>query len=125
MNNTTRYHLGLLLLRIGFAGMMLTHGIPKLLKLLSGNFEFGDPIGLGEPVSLVLAVLGEAICPLLIIVGFKTRWAAIPAFLTMGVAAFIVHGDDPFASKEKALLYLVGFLVIALLGAGKYALDKN
>ncbi|MCW8981140.1 MULTISPECIES: DoxX family protein [Altibacter] len=125
MTNTTRYHLGLLLLRIGFAGMMLTHGIPKLMKLLGGNFEFGDPIGLGEPISLVLAVIGEAICPLLIIVGFKTRWAAIPAFLTMGVAAFIVHADDPFASKEKALLYLVAFLVIALLGAGKYSLDRN
>ena len=125
MTNTTRYHLGLLLLRIGFAGMMLTHGIPKLMKLLGGNFEFGDPIGLGEPISLVLAVIGEAICPFLIIVGFKTRWAAIPAFLTMGVAAFIVHADDPFASKEKALLYLVAFLVIALLGAGKYSLDRN
>ena len=125
MTTSTRYHLGLLVLRICFSGMMLTHGIPKLLNLVKGNLDFGDPIGIGEPASLVLAVIGEAICPLLIIIGFKTRWAAIPAFITMGVAAFIVHADDPFGSKEKALMYLVAFLVIALLGAGKYSIDKK
>ena len=119
------YHIGLLLLRFGMGGMMLTHGIPKLMNLVQGNMDFGDPIGVGPSLSLILTVLAEAICPLLIIIGFKTRLATIPAIIAMAVAAFIVHGADPFGTKEKALLYLFGFVVIALTGAGKYSVDKR
>ena len=125
MNNANNHNIGLLLLRIGFGGMMLTHGIPKLLKMLSGDFAFGDPIGIGEPASLVLAVLGEVIFPILVIIGFKTRLSAIPVIITMAVAAFIVHAADPLGTKEMAILYLFGFTVIALLGAGKYSVDKK
>lgn len=125
MNNSTNYNVGLLLLRVGFSGFMLTHGIPKLLKMLSGDFSFGDPIGLGEPVTLVLAILGEVLFPILIIIGFKTRIAAIPVIITMAVAAFVVHATDPLGTKEMALLYLIAFIVIALLGAGKYSVDRK
>lgn len=125
MNTSTNYNLGLLLLRLGFGGMMLTHGIPKMMKMLSGDFSFGDPIGIGEPASLVLAVLGEVVFPILVIIGFKTRLSAIPVIITMAVAAFIVHAADPFGTKEMALLYLIGFIAIAVLGAGKYSVDRK
>jgi len=122
---TSTYHIGLLLLRLGFSGLMLTHGLPKLMNLVQGNLEFSDPLGIGAVPSLILTVIGEAICPLLIIIGYKTRLAAIPAAITMAVAAFIVHGADPIGTKEKALLYLFAFVVIALTGAGKYSADKK
>lgn len=125
MNNPNNHNIGLLLLRIGFGGMMLTHGIPKLLKMISGDFSFGDPIGIGEPASLVLAVLGEVLFPILVIIGFKTRLSAIPVIITMAVAAFIVHAADPLGIKEKAILFLIGFIAITLLGAGKYSVDKK
>ncbi|PKA84556.1 putative oxidoreductase [Ulvibacter sp. MAR_2010_11] len=125
MSNATRYNIGLLLLRLSFSALILLHGIPKLIELLQGNFEFGDPLGMGEAASKVLAVIGEVICPILIIIGYKTRWAAIPTIITMGVVAFIVQAADPIGAKEKALLFLFGFLVIALLGAGKYSIDKK
>jgi putative oxidoreductase len=105
--------------------MMLFHGLPKFQKLIAGNFEFGNPLGIGAAPSLFLAVIGEFVCPILIIIGFKTRWAAIPAAITMFVAAVIVHGEDPFGTKEKALFYLVAFLTIALLGTGKFSIDKK
>lgn len=122
---TSTYHAGLLVLRLGMSGLMLTHGLPKFMNLVQGNMDFGDPIGIGSTLSLILTVIGEAICPLLIIIGFKTRLAAIPTIITMAVAAFIVHGADPIATKEKALLYLVGFIVIALTGAGKFSVDRG
>ncbi len=125
MNNSTNYNLGLLLLRVGFGGMMLTHGIPKLLKMISGDFSFGDPIGIGEPASLVLAVLSEVLFPILVVIGFKTRLSSIPVIITMAIAAFIVHAADPLETKEKAILFLIGFIAIALLGAGKYSVDKK
>ena len=125
MQSTVLKNIGLALLRIAPSAMMLVHGMPKLQKLISGNFEFGDPLGIGAAPSLFLAVIGEVICPLLIIIGFKTRWVAIPAAITMGVAAFIVHGADDFATQEKALLYLFFFLAIMLLGPGKFSVDRK
>lgn len=119
------HNFGLLILRIAFSGMLLTHGIPKLLKLLSGNFEFGDPIGIGAPASLILAVLGEVIFPILVIIGFKTRLATIPIIITMAVAAFVVHANDPIGTKEKAILFLIAFISIALVGPGKFSIDKK
>ena len=47
----------------------------------------------------------------------------MPPVITMLVAAMVIHGADPFAKKEFALLYFFGFLAITLLGAGKYSLD--
>src|SRR5690606_1891016 len=125
MNNSTNYNLGLLLLRVGFGGMMLTHGFPKLMKMLSGDFSFGDPIGIGETTTLILAVLAEVVFPILVIIGFKTRFSAIPVIITMAVAAFVVHAADPFGTKEMSLLYLFAFGAIALLGAGKYSVDRK
>ena len=115
--------LGLLVLRIGFAGMMLTHGIPKINSLFESPIKFADPIGLGETTSLILTIIGEVVAPILILVGFKTKIASIPAIITMFVAAFIVHASDPIDVKEKALLYLFSFLVVFFTGAGKYSID--
>lgn len=117
--------LGMLILRVGVSALMLTHGIPKLLKLFNGDFDFPDPIGWGSTISLIAAVIGEAIAPMLIIVGYKTRISAILAAGTMAVAAFIVHAGDPIGTKEKALFYLIAFISIAVMGAGGYSLDRK
>lgn len=117
--------IGLAFFRIAISAMMLTHGLPKFQNLISGNFEFGDPIGIGATPSLFLAVIGEFICPILIIIGFKTRLSAIPTAITMGVAAFIAHGADDFGTKEKALLYLVSFITIIMVGPGKFSVDRK
>ncbi len=125
MKNNLLIHLGLALLRIVPAAFMLSHGYPKLQKLISGNMEFANPLGIGQGPSLFLTVVGEFICPLLIIIGFKTRWAAIPTAIVMLVAAFVVHGSDPFGTKELALVYALVFIVIFLLGPGKYSVDRK
>lgn len=125
MKNPLIKDIGLAFFRIAVSAMMLTHGLPKFQKLISGNFEFGDPIGIGATPSLFLAVIGEFICPILIILGFKTRLMAIPTAITMAVAAFIVHGGDDFGTKEKALFYLVAFVTIILVGPGKFSVDKK
>jgi putative oxidoreductase len=113
----------LAILRVSFSGMMLTHGIPKINMLVENASGFPDPIGIGSTASLVLAIIGEVVAPLFVLIGFKTRIAAIPVVITMAIAGFVVHINDDFASKEKALLYLSAFIVIALVGAGRYSVD--
>ena len=43
---------------------------------------------------------------------------------TMCVALFVVHGDDPFAVKELAAIYLSVFVLMYISGPGDYALDR-
>jgi len=123
MLRTNYNDLALFILRIGFGGMMLIrHGIPKLDKL-SDPSGFPDPLGVGSTISLILCLIGEFLAPVLIIIGLKTKMASIPAFITMGVAAFIIHGSDPLAKKEMALLYFMAFIIIFLAGPGKFSFD--
>jgi putative oxidoreductase len=116
--------LALLILRVGISLLMITHGYPKLQKLLAGDMSFGDPIGLGVPLSLTLTVFAEFICPILIIVGLFTRPASFFLIFTMFVAVFIVHASDGLAKQEKGLLFFIPYLALMLAGPGKYSLDK-
>ena len=117
--------LGLLILRFFSFAFMLSHGWPKFQKLVVGNFQFGDPLGVGVEVSLILAVFAEFFCSLLIMIGLFTRPALILSAITMAVAAFIAHDGDPFKQKELALLYLVVSVALIFTGPGKYAIDKK
>ena len=113
-----------LVLRVSIAAFMITHGWPKLSKLLAGGeIQFGDPIGLGMTLSLILTVFAEFVCSVLIGIGLGTRLASIPLIFTMLVAAFISHGPDPFKRKETALLYLLIYLTLFVIGSRKYSID--
>lgn len=104
-------------------GLMLLHGYPKLMKIVNGEMGFADPLGMGEELSLYMAVFAEFICSILLIVGLYVRWAVIPYIFTMLIAVFVVHAGDGIAKQELGLLYLgIGILII-LNGAGKYSLD--
>ena len=121
MNN-----IALLLIRIVFAGSMIYgHGLSKFYRLIEGNLSFANPIGIGEAPTLVLAVFSEFLAPLFILVGYKTKIFSFFPAATMFVAAFIVHLSDPFARKEKAILFLIGFVVIMMMGPGKYSIDRR
>jgi putative oxidoreductase len=122
---TGNANLGVFVLRIGLGILMLTHGFPKFEKLLSGDTSFGNPIFIGEELSLILTVFAEFICSILLIVGFLTRPAVFFLAFTMAVAAFIVHGDDEIGRQEKSLLYLAGYICLLFTGPGKYSIDEK
>lgn len=116
--------LGLLIFRIGIAGLMLTHGFPKLIDFFtSEEISFADPIGFGETITYALAVFAEFVCSVFIMFGFLTRLASIPLIATMAVAAFIVHATDGFGKQELPILFMFGFLLLAICGGGKFSLD--
>lgn len=118
-------HFMLLVLRVSIALFMLFHGYQKLQMLTGGGpIQFGDPIGVGEPASLVLAVFAEFVCSILVLIGLGTRLAVIPLIVTMLVAVFIIHGPDGFEKKEMALHYLVVYAFLFVSGSGKYSVDQ-
>lgn len=118
--------LGLLLVRLLSGGMMLTHGLPKIDRLIGeGPVKFADPFGLGPEISLILVIFAEVACSIFVMIGFKTRWATIPLMTTMLVAAFYAHADDPFGDKELPLLFFTIFLSILISGPGRYSVNKS
>lgn len=133
--------IGLLILRLGVGAFLCSHGVGKLRMLLAGDFtSLGDPIGIGGVPSLVLVTMSEFLCALLVMLGLGTRFAAMPVVISMGVAAFVAHANDPWSSetaamaffggqsktwfsKEPALLFLIVFLALAFTGGGALSLD--
>lgn len=125
INELVNTHLSLLVLRVGAGLLIFTHGWPKLLKVFNGDFSFADPIGLGAPLSLVLAAFAEGICALLVTFGLGTRLASLVLSFNMIVVVFFAHAGDPFSNREKGLLFLLLFVVLTLTGPGKYSLDTK
>jgi putative oxidoreductase len=115
---------GLLILRLASGGIMAySHGWGKLQGILNGELGFADPIGIGELPSLFLTIFAELVCGILVALGLFTRAALIPLIITMVVAVFIIHADDPFSKQEFGLLFLVPYLTLFLTGPGKFSLD--
>lgn len=116
-------NLSLLLLRVGLGGMMLTHGLPKLLHYNKMAPDFFDPFSVSGYVSLILVIFSEVVCSVLLIFGLFSRLAVIPLIIQMLIIIFMVHMPDGFKRQELPLHYLTGYIVILILGAGKFSLD--
>lgn len=122
----TSTHIGKLILRVTFSVLIIwLHGFPKIQNLMTDEPQFPSIFGMGVVISLILAIIAETVFPFLVIIGYKTRLATIPIIITMLVAAFVYHAQDPMSVKEKPLLFLFGFIAVAFLGAGKYSIDKK
>ena len=114
------------LLRIVAGFMFSFHGMQKILGILS---EFQPAVG----SQLWIGGLIELVAGLLILVGFKTRWAAFLASGEMAVAYFQFHWKFQFGSLffpginkgELAVLYCFVFLFIACRGGVLWCLDKK
>lgn len=117
---------GLLALRLWLGGSMLVlHGWGKLSNFQEMSGKFADPLGVGIKTSLSLAVFGEVVGSLLVVIGFFTRLGALSGAITMGVAFFLVHSATlkGQGNGEMAFIYLAGFVAIFMAGPGRFSID--
>lgn len=114
----------ILLQRLLFGGLMMWHGISKIVDFPSLVDSYPDPIGLGSRATLYLAIFTEVFCAAGVVLGAFYRLALIPLIISMCVAFLIVHHGDGFAAKELALIFFVMFVEMFVLGAGRYSLDN-
>ena len=78
----------LLVARVVFALLLASHGLQKLEGFGQMSGGFPDPLGLGSGLSLLLAIFGELVCSLALVVGVLSRLVLLPMIFTMCVVPF-------------------------------------
>lgn len=113
----------ILMARIIFGFMFLSHGIAKLHIYSEIPDTFPDPIGLGSTLSLWLVLFAEILCSIGFVLGALFRLCLIPMIFTMCIAVFVVHAGDPLDVKELSLMYLAIFALLFITGPGRFSID--
>ena len=111
--------------RIFLASLFLVEGIGKLFtqeQVITYMEDYGVPGMLFIP-----AVVVEILFPLLLIVGYKTRLAALVMALFTLTVAIIFHTDFSngmqLISFLKNLAIAGGFMIIIAYGSNKFSID--
>ncbi len=119
--------LGKLLLRVTVGGLLLFHGVSKLshgVAWISGPLE---AVGLPGFIRYG-AYIGEVLAPVLLIIGYRARLAALFVALDLFMAIVLVLRHQIFTIKEAGggwsieleAFFILTALVIFFLGGGKY-----
>lgn len=124
-------NLGLLILRLIVGGAMLLHGISKLMNGIPYIVEMVTAHSL--PTIFAYGVyVGEVIAPLLILLGFRTRLAALVFAFNCFVAWYLTSGGVLFGLNEHGGwvfellgLYFFGAVALFFTGGGKYAVSSK
>jgi len=118
---------GRLLLRVGLGVLILLHGISKVMNGIGPILEGVEKAGLPRDFGYLVYV-GEVVAPILLIVGFLTRPAALVIAINMVVAVYLVHASQLFTltkqggwALELQGMYFLAAVVVALLGAGRFS----
>jgi len=122
---------GKLILRLTTAGLILFHGIAKLMHGVS--FIGQALVSHGLPAFIAYGVyFGEVVAPLFIIVGLWTRVASLAVVINMVVAILLEAYHNTLVIQrtgawglESEAFYLLTALVIFFLGAGKYSIMQG
>ncbi|MBW7471804.1 DoxX family protein [Marinobacter sp. M216] len=122
--------LGKLIIRLTLGGLMLFHGIAKLLNGV--GFIESELASHGLPAFFAYGVfIGELIAPLMVLLGYHTRIGALLIVFNMLVAIALVHSHQLLSLGGNGgwALELQGFFLftavgLIFLGPGRYKL-KN
>ncbi|AGG89454.1 MULTISPECIES: DoxX family protein [Rhodanobacter] len=123
--------LGKLVLRVVLGGLILFHGVSKLIH--GPGYIIGVVTGAGLPSMLAYGVyVGEVLAPLLLLAGWWSRVGGLIIVINMLVAIGLVHmgqlatlADTGGWALELQGMFLGTALAIMLLGAGRYSLGGS
>ena len=123
----TKTDIGILALRI-FIGIRVAIGTFDNIISWERMIEFSkflEATKFPAPIfCAVTSVYAQFICALLILIGYKTRFAAFILVLNFVVAIVMVHRKDSIEMMTPALAILFICIALLLIGSGKYAIEK-
>ena len=113
--------------RIFISLIFLLAGIRKIFNY-EGTIGYMESFGVSGYL-LIPAIVIEILFPLLVIIGYKTKFSAMILSLFAILLAIIFHTD--FSNQMQLMSFLKnfaiagGFLIIFSRGAGKYSIDQR
>lgn len=118
------FHAAMLLFRVGVSlQLMLVHGFKKVGIGVDTAEQIPNPLNLPETINEYFAIGSNLIAPVFIIIGLFTRIAALPVLAVTLTGFFVLHWNDSLLVKDVPLIYSFVFLLICILGPGKYSFD--
>ena len=108
--------------RVFFGVLFFIHGVDKMMNFNQLSLSYPNIFGLGSYMTLMLAVFCEFCCSLFLIAGLLERVILIPMVVSMAVAFFDVH-DAMLPEGELALIYMVVFFILFMVGPGRFSVD--
>ena len=123
-------NLGKLLVRIAVGGLLLFHGYFKLTHGI--GFIEAMLAARGLPPFIAYGIyLAEIIAPILIIIGLRTRLAALVVGFDMVMAIWLGHANNLFVIKEAGgawaieieAFYLLTSIALFFMGGGQYSVS--
>lgn len=124
---------GKLVLRLSVGGLMLFHGVAKIMHPGSLEFIGGMLAGFGLPAILAYGVyIGEVVAPLMVVVGYKARIGGLIMAVNMLFALVLAHTGDFFSLSEHGgwmveiqMFYLLSAVAVVFLGSGRQAIKPD
>ena len=124
---------GRLILRLSVGGLMLFHGVSKILHPGALDFIGGMLHGYSIPEVFAYGVyVGEVLAPLMVIIGYQARIGGLLIAINMLFAIVLAHSGDVFSLSEHGgwmielqMFYLLSGLAVVFLGSGQSALKPD
>ena len=120
-----------LILRLTCGGILLFHGIFKVFVDIQHVKNLVTAAGLPAVVAYG-SIIGECIAPIFVIIGFKTRLAALIIAINMFMTIWVAHRDialklNDYGGRmiETNMLFMLTALAIFFAGAGRYSLSNG
>lgn len=112
----------ILVLRVVFGVLFFIHGLDKMLNFNTLVNDYPSVLGFGSYMTLMVSIFCEFCCSLFLMAGLLQRLLTVPMIVAMGVAFFDIH-DAMMPEGELALIYFIVFIVLFLVGPGRYSVD--
>jgi putative oxidoreductase len=121
--------------RILLALMFLIAGIGKIGTGFAGTVGYIGSVGLPMPqIAAIGAIIVEIVASLALIIGWKTRWAALALAIFSVAAALLFHNYWAMPANQQMMQQIIfmknlavagGLLMLAVAGPGAWSIDRR
>jgi putative oxidoreductase len=101
------------------------HGLRKLKNEMGQEEQIPNPLYLPEKLNQFVANFSDLVAPFFVMVGFATRLVVLPIIGVTAIGYAVVHRRDSLQVRDVPYVYTLSFLLLLLMGPGKYSIDQS
>ncbi len=103
--------------------MFRVHGLKKVAKAGGAAEIVPNPLKLPPKLNQLIADFSDLVAPVLVALGFLTRFSVLPILAVTLTGYFVVHRRDALSVRDVPYMYSLSYLFVFLVGAGRFSAD--